>query len=114
MTLASLFMEHLFLDPGQFREGCSFGCPGILHVGSILSKDQLAAAYNAIPATFPWRLGYGDWRAAQHAAIQQLELTVKRGFSCVCIAGNGGYTPLKSALAPLRTPLKPSHTGKPR
>jgi hypothetical protein len=59
MMLASLFMENLFLDPGQLWEGCSIGRPGIQHVGSILSRDQTPVAYNAIPATFPWQLGYG-------------------------------------------------------
>jgi hypothetical protein len=114
MMIESLFMEHLFLDPGQFREGCLIGCPRHSARWIDLSRDQLAAANNAIPATFPWQLGYGIWRAAQHAAIQQLELTVRWRFGHIIEPPQLGLQGVTQRLALLRTPLKPSQTTKPR
>jgi len=40
MMIESLFMEHLFLDPGQFREGCLIGCPRHSARWIDLSRDQ--------------------------------------------------------------------------
>jgi len=68
-------MELLFLDPGQFQGGLLFRLPR--NVTSILSRDQLAEVYNAIPATCPWQPGYRSLHAAQGTAIQQLVRTVK-------------------------------------
>jgi hypothetical protein len=40
MMIESLGMEHLFLDPGQLREGCSIGCPRHSARWIDLSRDQ--------------------------------------------------------------------------